>query len=141
MKTELLAYFAGYFDGEGCIRLNRNTATLEITNTFPNTLMMFQERFGGSIRKRRELKTSRTLWHYELYGRNVWWALLKLTPHLREKQQQAKVLLQWFNVTQGSKQDLELRAELKRLKRIDYKAQPKKHKDYSQQTLKVLTSP
>jgi hypothetical protein len=63
--------------------------------------------------------------------------LLKLTPHLREKQQQAKLLIQWFNITRGSKKDLALRAELKRLKRIDYKAQPTKHRDYSHQ--KVIT--
>lgn len=134
-KSLLMAYMAAYIDGEGCIRINNRCPAVEISNTFPNTLLMFQDLFGGRIRKMKSrfMSKNRTCWHYCVYGKKAIRLLEKLIPYLREKREQARVLLKWFSLKRGTKKSMKLRIRLKALKRIDYATIPKHHRDYQQQ--------
>ena len=73
MKSLTLAYCAGFFDGEGCVYINRfqnqrHTAgitwqlQISVTNSNKEPLEKFQSYFGGRIRKQVCKKIKRFYW-------------------------------------------------------------------------------
>jgi hypothetical protein len=69
MEVVELAWFAGFFDGEGCVRIQKQpngryapsyTLTVSVTNTDHATLNKFQTAFGGTIGDKRT--TSNKAW-------------------------------------------------------------------------------
>lgn len=109
MKVSLRAWMAGFFDGEGCISVARgyaskNNPTLKISvgNTRDESLLIFQDGFGGTVRARKVRPN-----HLQSY---VWRCphatqkdfLLTIIPYLVIKRTRAELALD-FLTTRGKK--------------------------------------
>lgn len=115
-----LAYVAGYIDGEGCIGY-RGTATVEVKNTFPDTLVELRRTFGGNIRRRvAPNDRARTTFVWTVCGDNARHCIACVKPFLIEKRRQAELLLLVSEYPPRSEQRNTLLTELSLLKRIDY---------------------
>ena len=99
-REEMVAYFAGFFDGEGCVRLNKQgkyyTLKIAITQT-PNglkSLEIFREMFGGNIyhTKPRSPQQQETF-SVELFCEKAKQALREMLPYLRVKRAQAQIAI------------------------------------------------
>lgn len=130
-----LAYLAGFFDGEGCIYSSKTTKKaipslgLQVTNTHPDVIEQFKQRFGGFITKSVRETPRKTAYIWWLSGEKASEALIELLPYLVVKKNQALlgIEMQSYVVRRGLKLPQEFkdrRFELsKRLaadKRINY---------------------
>ena len=120
-----LAYFAAFIDGEGCIRVcgkrARATASLSVTNTYPQVLRDLESFFGGSIR----FCPTASPYHlpkYEwyVYGETALRAVRTLMPYLRQKKDQAAALLAWAEWPRKSSAAHECARRLSIMKRRHY---------------------
>tara|TARA_R110002020_G_scaffold168090_1_gene356764 strand:+ start:18350 stop:18742 length:393 start_codon:yes stop_codon:yes gene_type:complete len=115
-----LAYLAGYIDGEGCFTVSSGTR-IAVSNTYIPGLLKMQERWGGSVRRMSGTNpNARTGWQWQLGGENCRHLLRLLLPYLKEKRDQAELVLEWFAAPPKSLTRSVAKAELSRLKRIDY---------------------
>ena len=103
---KLLAYFAGFFDGEGCIFINRFWSAarqkrfyalqITVTNTNPVPLKLYQEIYGGALRYRKRNKShekSTATWTVKsAMAENF---LEDMIPHLIVKKDEAEVALEY----------------------------------------------
>jgi hypothetical protein len=96
-----LAYPAGHFDGEGCIRMskraNASTARLIVTVTccYTPTLAIYRARYGG--RTRRVQAKGKPLFRWELFDRATILAFLQtMRPYLQEKAPQVDAALAYL---------------------------------------------
>lgn len=98
-----LSYVAGFFDGEGCVRVARNggrgfTLSAQITqNEHATSTALFAElkdTFGGSISKQTALRTKL---NWQVTGQNALGFLSAILPYLRLKGDQARVAVDWFS--------------------------------------------
>src|SRR5229473_6023653 len=89
------AYFAGLFDGEGCVRINNNThgynLTVSLSITYVPILEIMRSAFGGSI----SIKTKKRPEHKQLYswqigGREAHNFIMSIHPYLHEKRPQTE---------------------------------------------------
>jgi hypothetical protein len=100
-----LAYFAGYFDGEGCVRLKKYPQKaggvqyyfgVSITNTYQPALERFVDAFGGKIyRSNKDSSKGRHAGMWELRGEAAERFLSAIIPFLQEKRAQAELALQF----------------------------------------------
>jgi hypothetical protein len=118
------AYYAGYIDGEGCLR-HHHSPCVKVTNTFPSVLMALRKEFGGSINVRvpKPGSLNRHCWNYEVWGDKARALVRAVKPFLREKKEQAILLLH--------KQIDE--SKLKRLKRLNHPVLPAQINGYRKQ--------
>jgi hypothetical protein len=118
-ETEL-AYFAGYLDGEGCF-IYGNSPAVEISNTYPHTLVLFKGAFNGavSLKARGEGRT-RTSYRYRVNGSNAIRLCRAVLPFLVEKRKQAELLIKMFDTARSSETFKVMSKELTDLKRINY---------------------
>lgn len=93
--TTRVAYIAGFFDGEGCIRIkkanqggNSYYIIAHITNTYRKTLEDVKELFGGQIRIQERGK-NKTVYNWCITSDEAQDFLTILTPFLKEKRKQA----------------------------------------------------
>jgi hypothetical protein len=122
-NTERLAYFAGFFDGEGCIQLCRTTARNRIKNpiggvtigtTVVNTerppLELMQSVFGGTIHnKTKGYKSRYGAYYWMIHGKKAAPFLAAILPYLIIKRDQAEAALvfaetyhnPWRDMTSG----------------------------------------
>lgn len=100
MEEQILAYTAGIIDGEGCIRITRNTdrgpmVRVHVTNTNKALTDMLKDTFGGYVReeKKRYLPRAkiRHVWEVSAKQAEVFLRLVK--PYLLLKREQAEVAL------------------------------------------------
>jgi intein/homing endonuclease len=119
-KTEL-AYIAGLFDGEGCIRWS-DTPRISLTSCWPHHLMWISTLFGyGSVRiVRLKDGKNRTTFRLEMSGKNAIRFLWKVRPFLMEKRHQADILIELVKYPKGSAKRDRLMNRLTSHKRIDY---------------------
>ena len=109
MATEAeLAYMAGIFDGEGCIRINRDNLPqyrggkryelrVSITSTDEWLCKYFRENWGGYIHC--EIKPFRkSFWRWALVARQSMLFLEALLPYLHIKLAQAELALQFQKI-------------------------------------------
>lgn len=99
-------YAAGFFDGEGCIRVtlqgNNNAAGIHvfITNTCKQILEEFQRKYGGSLR----LRSQETEKHKDCYQwrisnkREAKKFLIDILPFLYEKKPQVLLGIDYCNL-------------------------------------------
>lgn len=95
--TTQIAYIAGFFDGEGCVRIKKanqggNSYYLiaHLTNTNQSILKMVQELFGGAIRKQ-EAGRNRPVYNWCVSSSEANDFLKTLLPFLMEKKTQAEL--------------------------------------------------
>jgi hypothetical protein len=121
LKPIDLSYCAGYLDGEGCFTYHK-TPQISIESTYPHTLYVFKEMFGGNVKKRskRANKASRSSYIWAVYGEDAISLIKIILKYLHEKHQQAVILLKIQGYPPHSFMRKHLLNELKKLKRIDY---------------------
>ncbi len=93
-----LYYFAGFFDGEGCVQVSKNgSIQLRITNTNLEILNYIKNVFGGSVGKRSQI-VNKPQYTWSAYGDLAVELSQKLFPICKEKGKQLQVALEWMEV-------------------------------------------
>lgn len=118
--TTKIAYIAGFFDGEGCIRIkeankgeNSFYIIAHLTNSYRPTLDQVQELFGGAIRKQ-EKTPNKTIYNWCASSSEAMDFLKVIHPFLREKQKQAELAIV-FHDTKSALSGVEKRKMAKRI--------------------------
>lgn len=101
--TSKIAYIAGFFDGEGCVRIkeanqggNSFYVIAHITNSNQKILMEIQDLFGGAIRVQ-ERSPNKTIYNWSLSSSEAVDFLQTLSPFLKEKLEQALLAIKFHN--------------------------------------------
>ena len=99
--TTDIAYIAGFFDGEGCIRIKRASQGgssyyiwVAITNSNKEILDFVANIFGGSIRQA-EKTVNKIIYHYLISSSEAVDMLKVLLGFLKEKKQQAELAIKF----------------------------------------------
>lgn len=108
ITTEDIAYFAGLFDGEGCVGLyNRSdgngfASSISITNTNRIPLDELQSKFGGYVNSKKGIAKNFQLIHnWVIYGKSSVKFLNLILPYLRIKTPQVLLLLEYKNMSKN----------------------------------------
>lgn len=133
-------YTAGFFDGEGCIRVAHNRKDsgsgihVFITNTYKPILDRIQSMYGGKVTLRnRKNPKHRTCFQWRISNRAEAVVFLRdIEPLLVEKKRQAQLGIEFCTLdpikanrfTKGDpalrQRKIEIKDELSRLKKIDH---------------------
>lgn len=127
--SEQRAYFAGYFDGEGCVRLTRSPhaknptrgyfiLTIEFSQTRPDVVVEMYRHYGGKLR----IKIHRN----ERWRPAVKWVIARrlstirfledLRPYVREKRDQVEMVLASYHPRMSDEEGEALQQKLSQLK-------------------------
>ena len=97
--TTDIAYIAGFFDGEGCIRIKKASQGgssyyiwVAITNSNKGILDFVAEIFGGNVRQA-ERTTNKIIYHYLVTSSEAIDMLKVLLSFLKEKKRQAELAI------------------------------------------------
>lgn len=96
-----LAYFAGFFDGEGCVAIYPGKYVASIANTDVRPLRRAQELWGGYIsmwEARARRYAVQDLWHWQIYGHSARPFLEAIRPFMMLKGEQVDVYLATLDV-------------------------------------------
>ena len=121
-SEDKLAYLAGFFDGDGCVSLNKRSGSfsLGISQSVKGagTLLQFRQHFGGSISRDKDGNGFiRPKLQWKLCGEAMKRASTLLTKHSRTKRSQLQISARG-NVEKAAR--LQVADELKLLKGGDY---------------------
>ena len=121
-SEDKLAYLAGFFDGDGCVMLNKTTGSFSLAVVQSvkgaGTLFEFRQHFGGSISLLHKGNGfTRPSLRWQLSGEAMKRASTLLTKHSRTKRSQLRISARG-HVKKASR--LQVAHELKLLKRGDY---------------------
>lgn len=121
LTPAVLAYTAGLFDGEGCVRF-RNTEIVHITSCYPHHLRKISSYFQmGRVRAIRDSRpNTRTAWRLELSGKDARSFIASIRPYLIEKAYQADIMLTIRSLPKNSLTRSRAIEELSKAKRIEY---------------------
>ncbi|MBA7713385.1 hypothetical protein ES703_122387 [subsurface metagenome] len=105
-ETEI-AYIAGFFDGEGCVRIAPKTSKatgayglyVSASNFYPNPLYLCQRIFGGKIRYNKSPGNRNGIHRWELYGKRAELFLRVVEPQLIIKKQEANLAISSRSLT------------------------------------------
>ena len=91
-------YFAGFFDGEGCVQIGKNgSLQLRIVNTNLIILENIKESYGGSVNKRSQI-VNKPQYLWSIYGEDA----LKIASILKEicieKSKQLEIAIEWCSI-------------------------------------------
>lgn len=121
-SEDQLAYLSGFFDGDGCVSLNKTTGSfmLAVSQSVKGaeTLMRFRQHFGGSISRKQDgngFITPSLTWC--LCGQAMKRASTLLTKHSRTKRSQLQISARG-HVERAAR--CQVADDLKLLKRGDY---------------------
>jgi len=142
-QAQQWAYWAGFLDGEGCFRIDggqqphHGTTKIRVANCYLPVLEEFQEFVKqitgttGSIRRngRRQSVKHRLAWQLLFSGKTCRRVVREVLPFLKEKKTQADLLLKWPKLNPDDPRRLTLKAELTRLKHIEYDSLTEKSGD------------
>ena len=99
--NERIAWAAGFFDGEGCVNLVRNSnrkswyPELQVGNVHKQSLERFRDIVGtGKIYARKIVRDYRQMYVWVAAARQAEHALRLLTPYMITKRKQAELALQ-----------------------------------------------
>jgi hypothetical protein len=126
----IMAYLAGFFDGEGSIGVyayaRRNNGggafgslAISASQVDRHPLDTLVQRFGGSLRLNRKSRT-RPVWQWKLNGPAASNALRHMLPFLIVKRQQAELAIRFQSLVRGGKLgNLTPLTEAEKLERLD----------------------
>ena len=118
-----LSYLAGYIDGEGCLLVAAGSITIKVDSCYPKICYRLFKLFGGrfrQIQRKFSLKsTTRNYFSWAIHGQKAFMAVTLLFPFLREKKDQAKLLLKAHH-TKNTIEKNKIALKIKELKRIVY---------------------
>jgi LAGLIDADG-like domain len=99
--TATIAYIAGFFDGEGCVRLKQSNQNehsyyviAHITNSNRAILEQVQDLFGGTIRMQ-EHAVNKTIYNWQITSAEAVDFLQTLSPFLQDKLEQALLAIKY----------------------------------------------
>lgn len=120
--TELsLAYFVGFFDGEGCVIITNRRVRLSIEHTYPQVLESIQKSFGGKVYGPRFKKGKKPIYSWRLgITHQVTHLLKQMLPLLREKRWQAELAIDWEGTLPGGEKRRALKRLAQEAKRIEH---------------------
>lgn len=119
-----LSYIAGFFDGEGCISLSLSGLRLIITNTDRSILEDIKFYFNGRGQITSKMRTvkdraTKPCWQLIYWNKQAEKVLIILAPFLRQKEEQARLALQfqktYMNRNKGKKMTEEVLGKRKML--------------------------
>ena len=100
-------YAAGFFDGEGCVRIERGVTKqgrayyalhVVVVNTYLPILREFQAAFGGVV-KARHMGPNKPQWRqsfmWRVCSRDAVKFLTVILPHLRQKREEAELAIKF----------------------------------------------
>lgn len=110
MDEKAIIYLAGFFDGEGSVGLydtryrKQTQFRVSLCNNINTPLLLAQEMFGGSIRKRTRQQKTKVGVNFEwyIYGHNAEEFLEAIRPYLIIKDKQVDVFLEARKNLNGS---------------------------------------
>jgi hypothetical protein len=89
-----IAYFAGFFDGEGSIGIYRKKYVVCVAQCDPRPLHRMKEIWGGNVyQQTRMIKTHRPKYLWQINGEAGRQFLIDTLPFLRGKKEQAEIYL------------------------------------------------
>lgn len=95
-QPDELAYWAGFFDGEGCVQIEHTQTrpmvyrlSVSVGQTQRAVLVAMAERFGGSVRNEPRSSRHKPAWRWQLSGPRAALFLGAVQPYLRVKARQA----------------------------------------------------
>ena len=107
--TNDIAYIAGFFDGEGCVRIKRANqggnsyyVWVAITNSNKEILDYVAEIFGGSVR-RAEKRVNKIIYHFLITSSEATDMLKTMVGFLKEKKEQAELAIQFHEMKEKLK--------------------------------------
>jgi hypothetical protein len=93
-------YFAGFFDGEGCVAIYKRKYVVSLTNTDIRPLKEAQSIWGGFLSTQEAIGRKgaiRDLWRWQIYGHSARRFLEDILPYVRVKKEQIDVYLGALN--------------------------------------------
>jgi intein/homing endonuclease len=107
-----IAYLAGLFDGDGCVRIVGHQPIISITNKDLPTLIEIRSTWGGSIRK-----PGNGAHRWELTGAEATSILLGMLPFISAKRAQVTLVLDYSPANSETERSrvLEMLSDLKNL--------------------------
>jgi intein/homing endonuclease len=113
--TSKIAYIAGFFDGEGCIRIKESNkgensfyVIAHLTNSYRPVLDEVQSLFGGAVRKQ-ERTPNKTIYNWCVSSAEAVDFLRTIAPFLKEKRRQAEYAID-FHERKGTMDGADKRA-------------------------------
>lgn len=101
-----IEYFAGHFDGEGCLYMHRQNNGWRLVATvsachYP-VLEYYKATFGGMLREVTRGAKNKTLWSWSLHNQQQLLAFLEaIEPFSLEKKPQIVVGIEWLRARQA----------------------------------------
>ncbi|MHC5939268.1 hypothetical protein [Nostoc sp.] len=97
------AYFAGHFDGEGCLRMEKHhkiwRLRISVRGAHKPVIEAYKEKFGGSIMPRPDASTNKLLWDwYMVHQGNCLIFINSVLPFSMEKKEQLAIAKEWLNL-------------------------------------------
>jgi hypothetical protein len=131
-----IAYLAGFFDGEGCIQINKIDTKIRLryylrvsaNQVNPKPIQMLYEEFGGHVSKR---SGSRGVYQWITQGRKANVVLETLLPFLIVKSAQAELALEFQESLQYRRYYKPTEAELLRREAMKQEMHELKKEVYS----------
>lgn len=102
-----LPYWAGFFDGEGCVTISRTysknkrpsyTLTVQIGNTHLGVLEEIKERYGGGIYTRKGVEGRTRMYDINLRSKVAEAFISDILPFLVVKKKEAELALEFRNL-------------------------------------------
>lgn len=117
-----IPYVAGFLDGEGCFGCDqKGSVFVTVSNTYPWILRDLRDCFGGTVSPHNcPSHKDRSAWKWRVYGASAIALCYRVLPFLREKRQQALILVQLHDYPPRTASRKAMVRKLKRLKRIEY---------------------
>jgi len=121
----ILAYVAGYFDGEGCVsayivKKGSLISSLSMSNCYPGILNQLRGFWGGGVYTPKRRKGFRTEHQWRVTGENSRQMARDILPYLVEKRRQVQLFLYLYETKPRSAARQLLVDEIKALKHINY---------------------
>ncbi len=93
-------YFAGFFDGEGCVFIyglkNLFHLNVAIANTNPKPLIVGQARYGGYVRPEKCHRGNKPFWMWRMTGKTAAKFLSKIFPYVIIKKDEVAIALEYM---------------------------------------------
>ncbi len=102
-KDNELNYYAGFFDGEGCVMIKKPSKAclcyvleVRITNTNHSILEEYVNKFGGTIQKGTRLQANhKEKWQWCISSKKAFCFLQVIIPFLRLKRKEAELAIEF----------------------------------------------
>ena len=100
---------------------DKGSIRVEVTNTYPYTLVWLKGLFGGTVSvKRNSYDNKRTTYRYTSSGSTAFKLCNLILPFVKEKHKQVLLVVQLADTKANSELRKTLGLELSKLKNIDY---------------------